>query len=375
MGAGIGMQTVIGMMSGTSLDAVDVALLDTDGERIGGFGSHLTLDLDPDDRALIASGFGQWPDPQSNLLAEIEARVRARHLDALQAIGARSGQLVGFHGQTLSHDPDTGRTFQIGDGARLASDSGCRVAWDFRSADMDAGGQGAPLAPFFHHACARWAGCSAPVAFVNIGGVANVTWVDPAVEDPAAAQALLAFDTGPGNALLNDLMLARTGAAYDADGATAAAGQADAGAVARYLGLPYFLKNPPKSLDRNDFDMVSAWVDGASTADAAATLSAMTVAGIAAAEAHFPKPVEGWFICGGGRRNGHMMARLSAALAAPVGPVERLGLDGDMLEAQAFAYLAARTERGLPLSAPGTTGVDRPVTGGRLSLPDAVAAG
>ncbi len=260
-----------------------------------------------------------------------------------------------------------GARIRSGGAIWLARDCGRRVVWDFRSADVASGGEGAPLAPFFHFACAKWIGAERPVAFLNLGGVGNVTWVDPRAEVPETPEALLAFDTGPGNALIDDFLSVRRGLAFDADGAVAGAGRVDEGIVGSLADHPYLERVPPKSLDRQDFHMFLDLVAHLSTEDGAATLAAVTAACVAEAARHFPEPPERWLVCGGGRRNRTVMAMLAARTNAPVEPVEAAGLDGDMLEAQAFAYLAVRVLRGLPTSAPGTTGCRIPVCGGRVS--------
>jgi anhydro-N-acetylmuramic acid kinase len=239
--------------------------------------------------------------------------------------------------------------------------------WDFRSADMQAGGQGAPLVPFFHHALARRMGRDRPLAFLNIGGVANVTWIDPAVPKPELSGALLAFDTGPGNALINDLVQSRLGVAFDHDGALARTGRADAALVERWTERPFFSASPPKSLDRDYFAAAADDLADKTTADAAATLTEFTARTIALAFGHFPKPVSDVLVSGGGARNGWLMARLNQLLPVPIAAAGAADFDGDMLEAQAFGWLAARVVRKLPTSAPATTGCRIPVCGGRIS--------
>jgi len=233
------------------------------------------------------------------------------------------------------------------------------------------GGQGAPLAPFFHFACARHIGATAPVAFLNLGGVANVTWVNPAAQGPEAAGALMAFDTGPANAPLNDLMRQRLGQSHDEGGALAAQGAVDEDFVTLALQDPWFDLPPPKSLDRNDFEGLLDGVDLLSDADAAATLTAVIAATVAAATRHFPAPVVRVLVTGGGRHNPVLMQELRRRLPCAVDPVEAVGLDGDMLEAQAFAYLAVRVLRGMATSCPATTGVPVLMGGGQISRPDA----
>ena len=275
----------------------------------------------------------------------------------------------GFHGQTLLHDPDNSRTVQIGDGRLLAELLGCPVVWDFRSTDVALGGQGAPLAPFWHHACARWIGARAPVAFLNLGGVGNLTWADPRAGAPTDEGALLAFDTGPANAPINDLVTRRWGEPFDRDGARARDGKVAQGVLERMLTAPYFAKMPPKSLDRDDFAGLAGEVAHLSPEDAAATLTAAAAAAVAAGMEHCPTQPGKVYVTGGGRRNPVLMEMLAAGLEAQVLPIEEAGLDGDMMEAQAFAFLAVRVMKGLPTSAPGTTGVRAPVGGGTVSRP------
>jgi anhydro-N-acetylmuramic acid kinase len=222
---------------------------------------------------------------------------------------------------------------------------------------------------FFHFACARWIGAAGPVAFLNLGGVGNVTWVEPSAKAPEVPGALVAFDTGPGNALIDDFLAARRGIDFDPDGAVAAAGCVDARVLEGLDAHPYIARTPPKSLDRQEFHGFLGRVAHLSTEDGAATLAALTVACVAEAARHFPQPPERWLVCGGGRRNATVMAMLARRTNTPVEAVEAVGLDGDVLEAQAFAYLAVRVLRGLPTSAPGTTGVRLPVCGGRVSAP------
>jgi anhydro-N-acetylmuramic acid kinase len=360
----------LGLMSGTSMDGVDAALVETDGETIAGFGPGRMRVYDAGERAALRAGLGLWPgDPG---VAEVAAVVEAAHAELAAAFP--EAELVGFHGQTLAHDPAGRGTHQAGDGARLAAALGRPVVWDFRSADVASGGEGAPLVPFFHFALARRIGAERPVAFLNLGGVGNVTWVDPRAAAPEAPGALLAFDTGPGNALIDDFLRARLGLDFDAEGGLAAQGRPDPAALAALEAHPYLARRPPKSLDRQDFHGFLARVAHLSTEDGAATLAALTAACAAAAARWFPEPAARWLVCGGGRRNRAVLAGLAARSNAPVDPVEAVGLDGDLLEAQAFAYLAVRVLRGLPTSAPSTTGARMPVSGGRISAPGPAGA-
>lgn len=357
---------VLGTMSGTSLDGVDAAMLRTDGHAILEFGPHAYRPYTSAEQATIRAAFGQWPgEPGVAAAAEV---VETAHAEVLSRFSG--ADLIGFHGQTLAHDPAHGRTHQTGNGGLLAELLNIPVVWDFRSTDMQMGGQGAPLAPFFHFACAKWIGTREPLAILNLGGVGNITWIDPSQPAPETGGALLAFDTGPANAPLNDLMQTRLGLAQDAGGALAASGTANAALIKAFLNLPYFYKIPPKSLDRNDFQTFLKKTHKLSNADAAATITAMAAAAAAKACEHFPRPITRLLVTGGGRHNAALMAELGQRLGCPVDAIEAAGLNGDMLEAQAFAYLAARVAYGLPTSCPGTTGVAAAVGGGQISRPD-----
>ncbi|MDP5362399.1 MAG: anhydro-N-acetylmuramic acid kinase [Paracoccaceae bacterium] len=357
-----GVMRALGTMSGTSLDGVDAAIVDTDGVTIHGFGPVAYRAYTAQERAVLRSALGLWPD---DMIGPAQQIVEAAHLDVMKPFGAVD--LAGFHGQTLAHDPGGRGTHQCGDGTVLAQALGYPVAWDFRSNDVAAGGQGAPLAPFYHFALAKWIGAKAPVAFLNLGGVGNITWVNPLAGDPSEPDALLAFDTGPANAPMNDLMQARRGVDYDADGALAGQGLADHAIIADFLAHPYFERTAPKSLDRDAFAGLITSVAGLAEADAMATLAEAVVQSVKKAVAICPSVPTQVLVTGGGRRNATVMTGLSRALECAVIPVEAVGLDGDMLEAQAFAYLAVRVARGLPLSSPQTTGVGAPLPGGKLA--------
>ncbi|MEM9798525.1 MAG: anhydro-N-acetylmuramic acid kinase [Pseudomonadota bacterium] len=354
----------VGTMSGTSLDGVDAAEIWTDGETIHRFGRTAYRDYSDGQRAVLRAALGLWQGEPG--VAQAAQVVEDAHLDLLR--GFPEAVLVAFHGQTLAHDPAGGRTHQAGDGARLAKELGRRVVWDFRSADVALGGEGAPLAPAFHHACARWIGAEAPVAFLNLGGVGNLTWVDPAKADMAEEGALLAFDTGPANAPINDLCQRVLGKPYDRDGRLALEGIADGALVAEVMQHRYFFRLPPKSLDRDDFAEVGAGIGALRLADAVATWVAVIAASVDHALDQCPTRPTALLVTGGGRRNAAIMAALRAIHPAAA-PVETVGLNGDMLEAQAFAYLAVRVRRGLATSFPGTTGVAAAVGGGQVSDP------
>jgi anhydro-N-acetylmuramic acid kinase len=347
----------IGLMSGTSLDGIDAAVIETDGERVSAFGAALTVPYEPALRERLRRSLGG-----RNPVKSVEHDMTVAHVAAVRRLLAEARleagaiDIVGFHGQTIVHRPQERFTWQIGDGGLLAAELGIDVVCDFRTADVTAGGEGAPLVPVFHAALA--ADLPKPVAVLNIGGVANVTYIGA-----GGADDLLAFDTGPGNALIDDFMLARTGQPHDTNGAAAAAGRVDDQMLAGFLAHPFFARKPPKSLDRDAFD--PAPVKALSTEDGAATLTAFTARAAALAGRHFAAPVTRWIVCGGGRHNASLMRMIADAAGVPVESADRLGWNGDALEAQAFAFLAVRSLRGLPLSLPGTTGVPLPMRGGR----------
>ncbi len=352
----------IGLMSGTSLDGVDVAWIETDGETIARTGPSATLHYEPELRAELRRLLDRAPSLGADdpWLRAVEHRLTLDHVLAVGLVGL-GADVIGFHGQTILHEPAAHRTWQIGDAFLLAARCRMPVVSDFRSADIAAGGQGAPLAPLHHAALA--AALPKPLLIVNIGGVANLTWLGPGGE-------ILACDTGPGNGPLDDWVFRHTGQPYDADGALAAAGFSRQDRLARLMSHPFFRLPPPKSLDRLTFSaLVAEATKGLSPEDGAATLAAFTVAAIAAAP--LPAPPLRVLVCGGGRKNLNLLFRLRQAFACPVDPVEAVGWDGDALEAQCFAYLAVRSLRGLPLSLPGTTGVPAPMPGGRVTGPPA----
>ena len=346
-------------MSGTSLDGVDAAWLDTDGVTVTAFGPTLTVPYDTDLRRDLRTILDLAPTlaPDDPRLASVTSRLTDYHLQAVEALG-RPAELVGFHGQTILHQPNRRRTWQIGDADSLARRLGVPVVHDFRSADVAAGGQGAPFAPAYHGALA--ADLAKPLAVLNVGGVANVTWI-------GADGALLAFDTGPGNGPLDDWVFRHTGQAFDAAGTLARSGLVNADVLTRLLSHPYIGLPGPKSLDRLDFDtaLAESGVSTLSPADGAATLTRFIAA--AAAAARFPDPPRRWLVTGGGRHNPTVLDGLRQAIAVPVDAVETVGWNGDALEAQCFGFLAARVVEGLPLSYPSTTGVPTAMLGGRIA--------
>ncbi|MEO0750973.1 MAG: anhydro-N-acetylmuramic acid kinase [Pseudomonadota bacterium] len=358
----------LGAMSGTSLDGVDAAMIETDGERIFEFGEHAYRGYSDTERATLRAALGRWHDDD---IAAAQEVVEAAHLAVLQ--GFAGVDLIGFHGQTLAHDPGGRGTHQVGNGAALAHALQRPVVWDFRSADMELGGEGAPLAPFYHFACAKWMRADAPLAFLNLGGVGNITWMDPRKDRAEEDGALLAFDTGPASAPMNDVMTIRRGMPFDRDGALARQGEVAQGALELFLDDPYFSRMPPKSLDRDAFADMIGLVRELDDADAVATLTGMSAAAVLRAMEHCPTPPARVLVTGGGRHNPVLMEMIAAALDCPVDPVEEAGLNGDMLEAQAFGYLAVRVARGLPTSCPSTTGVRAAVSGGILSAPKEAA--
>ncbi len=350
--------TAIGLMSGTSMDGVDAAVIATDGEAALEAGPHLTIPYEPAFRESLRGLIAGKGD-----VAVVEADLTRRHAEAVTALldtaGMQPGQIdvIGFHGHTILHNPADGHTWQIGDGARLAEETGIDVVFDLRAADVAGGGQGAPLAPVFHRALS--ARMARPLGVLNIGGVANLTWIGDGETD------LLGFDTGPGNALIDDWVKRHTGDPFDRDGALAASGRASPVKLARLLTHPYFKKKPPKSLDRDDFSGFAAPVlDSMPAADGAALLTTFTVESIAQSASLVPQAPRQWIVVGGGRHNGAIMAGLRTRLEGEILTGEDAGWSGDAVEAQAFAYMAVRSRLGLPISYPGTTGVPEPMTGG-----------
>jgi anhydro-N-acetylmuramic acid kinase len=348
------MWRAIGLMSGTSFDGIDVAMIETDGRELVSPGPALTLSYPREFRERLRSVLGgEGP------VGAVEEELTLLHVEAVEHFLREQPRpvvdVVGFHGHTILHCPAERRTWQIGDGALLARQLGLDVVAGFRSADIAAGGEGAPLAPLYHAALA--AALPKPIAVLNIGGVANVTWI-------GGPEEILAFDTGPGNALIDDWVYRHTGAAADLDGALARAGAVSAAHVENFLARPFFERGPPKSLDRDDFQ--EALPSGLSLEDGAATLTEMTATAVAAATRHFPAPARHWLVTGGGRHNPALMEAIGRRVRVPAKPVEAVGWHGDALEAQAFAYLAVRSVLGLPLSLPSTTGVLQPCCGGSL---------
>ena len=366
---------VLGFMSGTSLDAVDMAVLDTDGEEITGFGPAGERKLSEATRSLVLAATEaakRWPRgaPPPAEFAPAADAVAREHFAAAEAFLAREGlawrdiELIGFHGQTVLHERPTerrvGRTVQLGDGELLARLAGAPVAFDFRTADVAAGGEGAPLAPIYHLARAKASGLQPPSAVLNIGGVANVTLFGERA-DPVA------FDTGPGNGMIDLLVQARGLGRFDAGGQLAAAGRVDEVVLEGYLAHPYFAAPPPKSLDRYDFSLDP--LASVNSEDACATLVAFTAETISRGLRLAPEPPQVLVVGGGGRSNPELMRVLTARVPCEVIAAEAVGWRGDALEAEAFAYLAARTLRGLPISFPTTTGASRPMAGGRIARP------
>lgn len=352
----------LGLMSGTSLDGIDAALMKTDGEHILGFGAWATTPYDEAFRARLREAV----HGRGDMLA-IEQELTLKHVDAVKAllkqadISRKDVRVVGFHGQTVAHRPQEKLTWQIGNGALLAEKVGIDVVCDFRRHDMATGGEGAPLVPLFHAALARQ--MELPIAVLNIGGIANVTWIGRSenASNDLLDFDIMAFDTGPGNVMVNEWALKTTGMDCDRDGKLAQSGKVQQSVVDELLKNPYFSKTPPKSLDRNHFSL--DLLNGLTKEDGAATLTAFMAASVLKGGAYFPKPAKQWFVAGGGRHNPALMDALKRELKE-VYPVESLGWIGDALEAQAFGFLAVRSLKGLALSLPTTTGAIRAVTGG-----------
>jgi anhydro-N-acetylmuramic acid kinase len=363
----------LGLMSGTSLDGIDVALLQTDGEDAVERGPAATYPYRPDQQALLHDALADAKavtkrEARPGSLARAEAELTAWHATAVEAfcrendLSLSNIDVIGFHGQTVIHRPEIRLTMQLGDGQGLADRLGRPVVYDMRAADVAAGGQGAPLVPVYHRALATKIE-TRPLAFVNIGGVANMTWIGRDGE-------LIAFDTGPGNALINDWCERHTDVPFDRDGALAAAGVLDSTAFMALAESPYFGRPAPKSLDRNGFDV--SVLEGLSPVDGAATLTHFTATSIARSVGHVPERPRLYVICGGGRLNPTLM-RMISDLLEPLGErvltAEQMGFNGDAMEAEAWAYLSVRCLKGLPITFPGTTGVNAPLSGGVVARP------
>ncbi|WOF73618.1 anhydro-N-acetylmuramic acid kinase [Parvibaculaceae bacterium PLY_AMNH_Bact1] len=359
----------IGLMSGTSMDGIDIAGLETDGETFLKPGPAGALVYSDEERAYLRQAVeaaASWKagDPVPEAVASAEEKLTAAHVEAVRAflnendLNAADVDVIGFHGQTVLHAPDQGRTVQIGHGDQLAATLGIDVVNDFRTADVAAGGEGAPFAPLYHKALAENLNGPRPIAVLNLGGVANVTWLGDGPDD------ILAFDTGPASGALDDWVQSHGAGRMDVDGQLAKAGKVNEAILAAMLTHPFFDVTPPKSLDRLDFPMDP--VAGLSLEDGAATLTAFTAACIERATEHLPASSLQWIVCGGGRYNPAILGELRGRLGVPVEPAESVGWRGDDVEAEAFAFLAVRSLRGLPLSVPGTTKVPKPQTGGVL---------
>ncbi|GGH09155.1 anhydro-N-acetylmuramic acid kinase [Alsobacter metallidurans] len=354
--------TAIGAISGTSMDGIDVSLVRTDGDARVETGPGQCYPYAPALRDQLLALIADAPRAEHGALDDLEAAVSDAHADAIAqfmtefSVDRASVRVIGLHGQTVYHRPEKRFTRQLGVGARVARALGVDVVNRFRHADVAAGGEGAPFAPLYHRALASR--LEQPVMVLNLGGVGNVTFID--------GETVIAFDTGPASALLDDFVLKRLGKPYDEGGRLAGSGQADAAMVASLMKHPYFDRPAPKSLDRNDFHAWAKAVESLGDSEGAATLAAFTVASAADAVRHVPRPPVRWLVTGGGRLNATFMRLLHDALGVPVEPVEAVGWNGDFIEAQCFGYLAVRSLRGLPLSLPTTTGVPAPMTGGEL---------
>ncbi|MGL3605710.1 anhydro-N-acetylmuramic acid kinase [Rhizobium sp. G187] len=366
-------RTAIGLMSGTSMDGIDVALLRTDGEAAVERGAFLSVPYEPAFRdqlkqALEDAKAIRQRDERPGGLSRMETDLTLRHVEAVlmflerEGLASRDVDLIGFHGQTVLHRPDEALTVQIGDGPLLARKTGIDVVYDMRANDMLHGGQGAPLVPVYHHALAHqipaenW-----PVCFVNIGGISNLTFLD-------RDGTIIGFDSGPGNTLIDQWVEANAGIPYDDGGRIASEGAVIMGLAERYLASPFFTAKARRSLDRNDFQPPQS--HEAELSDGARTLAYVSAAAILKSAGHLPSAPKIYVICGGGRLNRMIMAdlaHLAAETEATVLSAEAAGFDGDAMEAEAWAYLAVRASKGLPLTFPGTTGVKAPMAGGILA--------
>lgn len=363
----------IGLMSGTSMDGIDVAPIETDGENRIKRGNAMHLSYRRNFRARLVKGLEDARsitsrDQRPGILSALEWEVTRNHIEAVELLlksrhlVKRDVSLIGFHGQTVLHRPENKLTVQLGKGEFLARQTGIRTVFDFRARDVEAGGEGAPLVPVYHQALAISARLPLPICVVNVGGVANVSWIGDGDE-------LMAFDTGPGNALIDDWIWRHTGEPMDRDGRTAASGELSEKALSELMDHAYFAKAPPKSLDRSDFKLGP--LEGLSLEDGAKTLTAFTAHAIARAVSHFPTPPKTWVISGGGVQNPTLMGEIKNCLEGEVKTADDLGWSSEFMEAEAFAYMAVRSHLGRPITFPRTTGVPHPLTGGKIVSPPA----
>lgn len=345
---------ILGLMSGTSLDGVDASFLNTDGMTIQDYGPGLVKPFPKALRNRLKDALGA--KEQTTAIHQLEHDLTWFHAEVVQELKERARitpALIGFHGQTLYHAPPF--TWQIGNGPLLARWTGCPVVYDFRKNDVQAGGQGAPLVPLYHQAI--FSQEEQPLAVLNIGGVANLTYID--------AKDLIAFDVGPGGVLMDTWTQQHLGTPFDNQGQWACQGSAQQDKVQQWLQHPYFAQPYPKSLDRETFAYVLRQdLDAFSPVDGAATLIAFTVAAIKKGVSNCPHPLRTLWVTGGGRHNTYLIERLQQELSCAVRLIDEKGIDGDLLEAQAFAFLAARSVKQLPLTFPLTTGVPEPLSGG-----------
>jgi anhydro-N-acetylmuramic acid kinase len=358
----------IGLMSGTSRDGIDAALIETDGRDYVRSISFLNQPYDEDVRNRLAEACQiavTMAHPDSHPAIDLsQDEITRLHIESVRDLLKQAGvsacdvYVIGFHGHTIAHRPESGWTWQIGDGALMAQELEIVVINDLRNADVAAGGQGAPLLPVYHRALA--AKLDKPVAILNLGGVANITFIGENGE-------LVAFDTGMASAMIDDWMQQVAGVSFDEGGMLAASGTVDHEIISRLLAHPYFSAKPPKSLERAEFTL--APLQNLSPADGAATLTAFSAKAVGLALRFLPANPRHIYATGGGRHNVTMMRMIADAVGVPLSSVDELGWDGDAMEAQGFAYMAVRALKGLPISFPGTTGAPTPLTGGTLHVP------
>jgi anhydro-N-acetylmuramic acid kinase len=354
--------TVIGAISGTSMDGIDIALIETDGRTITRMGPGRTATYPAALRSELLAFLSDPSRAERDPLSELDQRVTDAFTDAIgrfideERLDRKKVDLIGLHGQTVYHRPERRFTRQLGQGQRMADRLGIDVVDGFRLADVAQGGHGAPLAPLYHAALAT--DLEQPLMVLNLGGVGNITYLD--------GETIIAFDTGPASALIDDLVLRRFGLPFDEGGRIALRGKVDREVLRELMANPFFQEPAPKSLDRNNFHAKAKIVERLADDDAVATLASFTIEAAVAALHHVPKKPFRWLVTGGGRHNAFFMRGLAQKLGVPVEPVEAVGWNGDLIEAQCFAYLAVRSTLGLPLSLPTTTGVPAPMPGGVL---------
>ena len=354
----------IGLESDTAISGVDVALIQTDGVDIFERKAEFSRPYSPTMRDAIAAVLGEKGQQDLTYLRQVEEQVTQHHISAvkelldMQDMSPRQIDVIGFSGHTVLNRPAQKLSIQIGDAQMMLDAFGIPVVNRFYQTDLASGGQGSPIFPVYYEALAR--PLEKPLVIFSIGGISSLTYV-------GANGELIAFDVGPGNVLIDKWMQQRLGAEMDFDGLWAAKGQVDERLLSKLMQHPAIIQNPPKALEREDFLPLLTDVEGSSLADGAATLTALTCeALVQACEKYLPeKPIQ-YIVTGGGAYNPTMVKYLRQHLTAPVKTANEIGWNTMCLDAESFAFLAVRSLFGLPFTYPTTTGVEFPLSGGKI---------